>query len=60
MYSLAKIHSTALGLRLPGNPVAVDWQRGADWIDAIRGECGTIYAFQFDGQQVEGDTLLKV
>jgi hypothetical protein len=58
MFSLAKIYSTCMTLRQPNQPIAVDWQRGAKWIEDIRAKCGSIYAFHFEGQQIEGDILL--
>lgn len=59
MYSLAMIQRTAMGLKLTDPPHGVDWDRGARWIDDIRAKCGTIYAYHFDGQEIEGDDLLS-
>lgn len=59
MYSLAMIQQTALGLKLPAPPHGVDWERGAKWIEDIRAKCGTIYAYQFEGKEIEGDDLLS-
>lgn len=59
MYSLARIQATVLTLRMPHQPVAVDWDRAAHWLEDIRRQCGTLYAFQFDGQKIAGDKLLS-
>jgi hypothetical protein len=58
MYSLARMHSIVTGLHSPGRPQAMDWQRGAQWIDELRLKHGTIYAFRFEGETIAGDTLL--
>jgi tetratricopeptide (TPR) repeat protein len=58
MFCLATIFATVMTLRSPAVPVAVDWERAARWLDDIRGECGTLYAYQFDGQEIPGDGLL--
>jgi hypothetical protein len=58
MFSLSKIYHTAMTLRLPNQPVSVDRPRAARWIDQIRATCGTVYAYDFDGQRIEEDSLL--
>ena len=58
MYCLAKINATVLTLRVPGVPVAVDWGRASKWLEDIRRQTGSLYAMQFDGQEIDGDDLL--
>lgn len=58
MYSLAKVHSSVGDFHLPDKPHAMDWQRGAQWIDELRLKHGTIYAFRFEGEMIPGDALL--
>jgi tetratricopeptide (TPR) repeat protein len=59
MFCLANIHATAMALRVPGVPVAVDWGRAMQWLEDIRRQCGTLYAYHWEGREVENDTLLS-
>jgi len=59
MFSLATIYATAMSFRLPISPVAVDWERGAGFIETVRASHGTLYPFKYQGRPVEGDTLLS-
>lgn len=58
LYCLAKLQYTVMTIRAPSAPVAVDWVRASSWIEDVRTQCGSIYAYQFDGAEIEGDTLL--
>ena len=59
MYSLARVHQAVSAIRLADSPKSMDWQKGAKWIEELHQQHGTIYAFRFEGQEVEGDTLLS-
>jgi tetratricopeptide (TPR) repeat protein len=59
MFSLAKMHATVMTLRAAGMPNGVDWDRSALWIEDIRRQCGTIYAFPSEGIDIAGDGLLS-
>lgn len=59
MFCLASIHATAMALRVPGVPVAVDWSRATQWLEDIRRQCGTLYAYHWEGREMENDTLLS-
>ena len=58
MFSVASIRATVMTLHKAGYSNGVDWERGAAWIEDIRRQCGSIYAYHFTGEQVAGDTLL--
>jgi hypothetical protein len=57
MFSLASIHATAMTLQTQNG--GVDWQRAARWIEDIARQCGSIYAYQFTGEEVPNDKLLS-
>lgn len=46
MYSLSMIYRSAMPLCSERG----GWARAAQWIGGIRAQCGTIYAYQYDGQ----------
>jgi tetratricopeptide (TPR) repeat protein len=58
MFSVAKIYATTMTLHVPGVQNSIDWDRAARWLDDIRRQCGSIYAFHFDGTAA-GDGLLS-
>jgi tetratricopeptide (TPR) repeat protein len=59
MFCLANILTSVLTLRSASAPAAVDWQLAAQWLDDIRRKCGTLYAYQFEGQEIPSDGLLS-
>jgi tetratricopeptide (TPR) repeat protein len=59
MYCVAKMNAAIATLRLPDVPHPIDWARATHWLADVRSQCGTLYAFQWDGLEVPNDTILS-
>ncbi|HZK82464.1 MAG TPA: tetratricopeptide repeat protein [Humisphaera sp.] len=59
MFSLAMIYAGVMNMRMPHMATVVDWKGAENWLQEIRRQHGSLYAYQFEGQEVPEDTLLS-